>query len=125
MCGFCGVLCAASFGGSAAELYAVAEKMSVTLDHRGPDDSGVWADPDSGVALGHRRLSIIDLSPLGRQPMQSESGRFVISFNGEIYNYRDIRRELEAKGRRFRGASDTEVLLASVEEWGVACALRR
>ena len=90
--------------------------MAKTLHHRGPDDTGVWVDPSSGIALGHRRLSIIDISDLGHQPMFSSNGRFVISYNGEVYNYNQIRYILESKKYIFKSNSDTEVLLASFEE---------
>src|SRR6516162_241955 len=90
-------------------LTAVAEAMTETLRHRGPDEGTLFADPPAGFALGHRRLSIIELSPAGAQPMMSSCGRFVISYNGEIYNAVELRRELEVAGRRFRGHCDTEV----------------
>ncbi len=99
--------------------------MADRLVTRGPDDAGVWADPATGVALGHRRLSILDLSPAGHQPMVSASGRFVTVFNGEIYNFAVLRDELSKHGHRFRGHSDTEVLLAACEQWGVVEAIRR
>lgn len=99
--------------------------MTNTLVHRGPDDFDVWTDSKIGVALGHRRLSILDLSVAGRQPMTSESGRFVITYNGEIYNFRELRRELEDLGHEFRGHSDTEVVLATIVEWGIENALQR
>ena len=99
--------------------------MTDALVHRGPDDSGAWCDPDAGVALGHRRLSIVDLSPLGHQPMASLSARYQIAFNGEIYNFRALRSELMAQGSMFRGHSDTEVLLALIERHGLADALTR
>ena len=107
------------------ELAATAIAMAAALHHRGPDDSGVWADPTAGIVLAHRRLSILDLSPLGHQPMHSSCGRYVVSFNGEIYNFRALRRELELCGHRFRGHSDTEVLLAAVTEFGILSAIRR
>jgi asparagine synthase (glutamine-hydrolysing) len=103
----------------------VAERMTATLRHRGPDDGGVWTDPAAGVALGHRRLSIVDLSPSGAQPMVSPCARYVIVFNGEIYNFQQVRAELISRGRRFRGSSDTEVILAAVSEWGVVDSLQR
>ena len=97
------------------------------LIHRGPDDSGVWVDDQAGIALGHRRLSIIDISPAGHQPMRSASGRYIISFNGEIYNFKDIRNELEGMGCAppWHGKSDTEVLLAAIECWGLEEALQK
>jgi asparagine synthase (glutamine-hydrolysing) len=102
------------------ELQALAAAMVGRLQSRGPDDAGVWSDASAGIALGHRRLSIIDLSPAGHQPMVSASGRFVIAFNGEIYNFLEIRsRLLEEEPVVFRGHSDTEVLLAACERWGL------
>ncbi len=102
------------------------DAMTTRICHRGPDDSGAWIDADAGVALGHRRLSIIDLSPEGHQPMASGSGRYLIAFNGEIYNFKAVRAELEREASvRWRGHSDTEVMLAAFERWGVAGALRR
>jgi asparagine synthase (glutamine-hydrolysing) len=101
------------------------QQMSETLLHRGPDDGGTWVDAEVGIALGHRRLSILDLSPEGHQPMHSACGRYVIVFNGEIYNFLELRRELEALGHRFRGRSDTEVMLASFSQWGLERAVQR
>jgi asparagine synthase (glutamine-hydrolysing) len=123
MCGIGGFLQA---GGVAAEAArADLSAMAASLVHRGPDAGGVWLDPQSGIAFCHRRLSIVDLSPLGAQPMRSRSGRFTITFNGEIYNFRALRDELSAQGHTFRGGSDTEVLLAAVERWGVKAAVER
>jgi asparagine synthase (glutamine-hydrolysing) len=99
--------------------------MTRAIAHRGPDDAGAWLDADAGVALGHRRLSILELSPLGHQPMHSADGRYVIVFNGEIYNHHALREQLRARGHAFRGQSDTEVLLAAVVEWGLHDALER
>jgi asparagine synthase (glutamine-hydrolysing) len=96
-------------------------RMRDTLRHRGPDDEGAWRSPDGRVALGHRRLSIIDLSPAGRQPMEDASGQLQIVFNGEIYNYRELRRDLESRGHRFRTSTDTEVILEAYREWDLGC----
>ncbi len=93
-------------------------RMRDAMRHRGPDDAGVWWSPDGCVGLAQRRLAIIDLSPGGHQPMLDASGELCISFNGEIYNFQDLRRELEARGHRFRTASDTEVILEAYREWG-------
>jgi len=99
--------------------------MADTLIHRGPDDSGVWADATAGIALGFRRLAILDLSPTGHQPMCSSDGRYVAVFNGEIYNYRDLRVELEQCGAHCRGTSDTEVILEGASLWGVEATIPR
>ena len=106
---------------------AIAERMAFSIRHRGPDDAGVWLDEAVGLALAHRRLSIIDLSPAGHQPMISPCGRLVLVYNGEIYNHCDIRAELESEDGHFawRGHSDTETLLAALRHWGVAGALQR
>lgn len=98
--------------------------MTTALAHRGPDDSGFWESSDGSVALGHRRLSIIDLSPLGRNPMSWDGGRLQITFNGEIYNYLELRGELERAGHRFRSQTDTEVILAAYDQWGIDCVQR-
>ena len=110
---------------SAEDLGKRVEAMAETLRHRGPDDDGTWTDAEAGVALGFRRLSIIDLSVQGHQPMSSTSGRHVIVFNGEVYNFRELREELGAAGVSFRGGSDTEVILEAIEAWGLEKALRR
>lgn len=99
--------------------------MACTLRHRGPDAQGVWTDAEAGIALGHTRLSIVDLSPAGAQPMQSRDGRFVISYNGEIYNAAELRAELEAPRLAFRGHSDTEALIEAIAAWGVVAAIER
>ena len=99
--------------------------MGDALAHRGPDASGTHLSPDGRVGLSHRRLSILDLSPAGAQPMFSADRSLVLSFNGEVYNFREIRAELEGKGHAFRGGSDTEVMLAAFREWGVDAAVRR
>ena len=112
-------------GGDAGTQLSVLARMTRSLAHRGPDADGHWTNPELGVALGHTRLSIVDLSPTGAQPMHSASGRFTIVFNGEVYNFRRLRRELMALGASFKGSSDTEVLLAAFEEWGVARSLPR
>lgn len=104
---------------------AVARAMTDTLAHRGPDAGDVWLDDAAGLALGHRRLSIIDLSPAGAQPMVSSCGRFVISYNGEVYNADELRSELEAAGRKFRGHSDTEAIVEGAAVWGVEATVTR
>ncbi len=103
----------------------IVEAMNQAIMHRGPDDSGIWLEQDSCIALGHQRLAIQDLSPLGHQPMHSVSGRYVIVFNGEIYNFKAIQAELEKSGIVFKGHSDTEVMLAAMEAWGLVSALKR
>jgi asparagine synthase (glutamine-hydrolysing) len=120
MCGIAGVL---NFPGPAESLAAVVGRMTATLAHRGPDAGGSWADAAAGVGLGHRRLSILELSEAGTQPMHSAGGRFVIVFNGEIYNHLELREGLP--GKAWRGHSDTETLLVAIEAWGVEVALRR
>jgi len=92
--------------------------------HRGPDDEGLWQSPDGRVALGQRRLSIIDLSPAGRQPMANEDESIWLTYNGEIYNFQELRRELQTLGHTFRSRTDTEVVLHAYEEWGVDAFLR-
>lgn len=121
MCGIAGMVDPA--GTDVEALKALARRMSDTLAHRGPDGSGIWADPDAGVVLAQRRLAVIDLSPAGAQPMADRSGRYCITFNGEIYNYEDLRRDLPQ--RNWRGHSDTEVLLEAIASWGLEAALGR
>src|SRR5665213_677619 len=123
MCGVSGIL--ASRPPGPGVLAAQARAMADVLRHRGPDAGEVWADDSAGIALGHRRLSIVDLSPAGAQPMVSSDGRFVVSYNGEIYNADELRLELIAKGRRFRGHCDTEVLVEGASVWGVEAMVQR
>ena len=119
MCGLAGAIVTAGNHISPQRL----EAMTSAITHRGPDAYGIWISPDGRVGLGHRRLSIIDLSAAGAQPMASASGRYTVSFNGEIYNFAALRRELESLGTQFRGHSDTEVMLAAFDCWGVPAAL--
>ena len=123
MCGIAGIL---SGGRTAPDLAA---RMAGVLAHRGPDDQGLWVDSETGVGLGHRRLSIVDLSPLGHQPMQSADGRFVLTYNGEIYNHAELRAELDSAGLAppggWRGHSDTETLLQAICAWGLERAVTR
>ncbi len=108
------------------ELQARARVMAGRLHHRGPDDTGAWVDPQLGLGLAHARLSILDLSPEGHQPMASSCGRYLMVFNGEVYNHIELRRELEREGvRHWRGHSDTEVMLAAIASWGLPAALKR
>src|SRR5688572_182557 len=116
MCGIVGI-------GSSShppQLQTVAA-MCDTLKHRGPDDQGLWQATDGSIVLGHRRLSIIDLSTGGHQPMADASGEYQLVFNGEIYNFQELREELCRAGHRFRSSSDTEVLLESYRAWGTNC----
>jgi asparagine synthase (glutamine-hydrolysing) len=124
MCGITGFL-DTSRNKSSEQLTLTARRMSTSLRHRGPEDEGVWVDPNVGIAFGHRRLSIIDLSPMGHQPMHSASGRYVITFNGEIYNFKALRQELEQLGEAFRGHSDTEIMLAAIARWGVEASVKK
>jgi asparagine synthase (glutamine-hydrolysing) len=124
MCGIAGVF--RPDGGDERDLVDRTSLMTATLFNRGPDAGGIWTDEVSGIALGHRRLSILDLSDAGAQPMRSRCGRFTVTFNGEIYNHLDIRRELEASGdaQGWNGHSDTETLLRAIQSWGVEEALK-
>ncbi len=120
MCGIVG------FSGIVTDPSACLGKMIKTLNHRGPDDRGLWFDNNANVGLAHSRLSILDLSSAGHQPMHSQSGRFVIIFNGEIYNYKKILSELEINSTlKLKGQSDTEVLLAAIEAWGLKNTLKK
>lgn len=125
MCGIAGLF--RPGGGDASALAGAAGAMTATLQHRGPDAENVWTNPRSGIAFGHRRLAILDLTEAGAQPMRSECGRFTVTFNGEIYNHLDIRKELEAIGGapNWRGHSDTETLLHAIRQWGVPDAMNR
>jgi asparagine synthase (glutamine-hydrolysing) len=118
MCGIAGFIWTDARKGRIAA-GRTARAMADTLIHRGPDDAGVWESADACVGLSHRRLSIIDLSPLGRNPMSWDGGRLWITFNGEIYNFGELRSELEALGHRFRSQTDTEVILAAYDQWGL------
>ena len=125
MCGIAGLFSLSQH--HAYHLEYTASHMAATLAHRGPDSSGVWADDDLCVALAHQRLSVLDLSNAGHQPMHSHSGRYVLVFNGEIYNHLSIRSDLERihKSPQWHGQSDTETLLAAIEAWGLEDALNR
>ncbi len=122
MCGITGLIDFKQHLGD-DRLRETVRSMSATLEHRGPDDLNVWTDTAAGVALGHTRLAVVDLSTLGAQPMTSHGGRYVITFNGEIYNFRKLRKQLEHEGAEFRGHSDTEVLLVAIEQWTLERAL--
>jgi len=119
MCGIAGLI--DMRGGVEAETIV---RMRETLSHRGPDDAGAWVSPDGRVGLGHRRLSILDLSPRGRQPMFDHAGKVAIVHNGEVYNFRDIREELKGRGLAFRSDTDTEVILNAYLAWGIDCVER-
>src|SRR5436190_18277120 len=121
MCGICGIVATAD-GFAAGDDLVIA--MRDTMRHRGPDDGGAWTSPDGRVALAHRRLSIVDLSAAGHQPMANEDGTVWISFNGEIYNHADLRPKLEVKGHRYRSHTDTETILHLYEEEGPRCVER-
>jgi asparagine synthase (glutamine-hydrolysing) len=121
MCGFTGFLTSDAI--PSASPLALATCMAQAITHRGPDDAGVWVDESAGIAMGFRRLAIIDLTAAGHQPMQSAGGRYVITFNGEIYNHLELRAEL--KGVAWRGHSDTETLLAGFEAWGIEATLKK
>jgi len=122
MCGIAGSL---QTGITPDEWERLLRSMTDTLVHRGPDDAGWWYDASGGIGLGHRRLSIVDLSPHGRQPMVSKSGRYIITYNGEVYNFNELRKELQPFGHNFHGHSDTEVILTAIEQWGLERAIKR
>lgn len=123
MCGIAGVLSTAPD----TDLHQVLTRMGLVQQHRGPDDAGVWAEDDAQFGLAHRRLSIVDLSQAGHQPMASAQGRYLIAYNGELYNHAALRAALEAQGQRvaWRGHADTETLLAAIECWGLRGSLQR
>lgn len=114
MCGITGI-----FQSNPSDLRMIVGAMADTMIHRGPDDAGVWCDETIGIAFGFRRLAILDLTLEGNQPMRSTSGRFVMVFNGEIYNFLELKKELVDQGHQFRGGSDTEVMLAAFDTWGI------
>ena len=119
MCGIVGIC-----GNEPIQDEELLVSMRDTLCHRGPDDAGFWKSPDNAIVLGHRRLSIIDLSPAGHQPMTDPQGCYTIVFNGEIYNFRELRDELASLGHSFRTQSDTEVILEAYRRWGERCVER-
>ena len=121
MCGIAGLVTISGEPPGGGRLLRRAQAMADTLEHRGPDDAGSWESPDGVAALAHRRLSIVDLSPLGRNPMLWDNGRLAITYNGEIYNFLELRRELERDGVTFRSHTDTEVILALYDRWGLDC----
>lgn len=126
MCGFAGFLDPAAASDPSA-WPAVLSRMGDAIRHRGPDDAGIWTDTGPGIGIVHRRLSILDLSPAGAQPMTSPCGRYVLAFNGEIYNHQELRLELDFDGGGFswRGHSDTETLLAGLRHWGTEKCLQK
>jgi asparagine synthase (glutamine-hydrolysing) len=121
----CGIVGLSNSSLSSDALLLHARKMTQALNNRGPDDNGLWSCSKTSLAFGHVRLSIVDLSPLGHQPMTSRTGRYVMVFNGEVYNFQSLKEELTAFGHTFRGGSDTEVILAAFEEWGIERSLPR
>ena len=122
MCGICGF-----YSKNLSTFNNIIEEMNSAIFHRGPDHSGYWVDKNTGIFFGHQRLSILDLTADGNQPMQSNSGRFILNYNGEIYNYLEIRKELNNKNIniKWRGKSDTETLLEAIDFWGVEITLQK
>ncbi|OSQ41764.1 asparagine synthase (glutamine-hydrolyzing) [Thalassospira sp. MCCC 1A01428] len=118
MCGLSGFVNVES-NSNTQDLTNLIRHMNDKIRHRGPDDDGIWTDASNGIAIGHRRLAIIDLSPLGHQPMTSSCNRYVIAYNGEVYNFPDLKKELSSSGRTFKSHSDTEVILEGCAQWGV------
>src|SRR6188768_274934 len=125
MCGITGFIQCKGCG--CAELARRCQAMADSIAHRGPDADGVWVDPNFPIALGHRRLSIVDLSAAGSQPMASANGRWITVYNGELYNTAELRTEIESANPavHWRGHSDTEVILEGVALWGVAPTIER
>jgi asparagine synthase (glutamine-hydrolysing) len=101
------------------QLREITQLMTDSLQHRGPDDEGIWVEPSKNITLGHRRLAILDLSPLGHQPYLSDDHNHILVYNGEIYNFKDIQQELRKNGISFKSQSDTEVLLKALIHWGI------
>jgi len=130
MCGIAGIW---STGQGSVFLESTLKKMADAIRHRGPDDEGIWIDSNAGIGLAHRRLAILDLSPQGHQPMRSASERYMIVFNGEVYNFNALRQELDSlwekspsgQRTRWQGHSDTEVMLAAIEQWGLEAAVKK
>jgi asparagine synthase (glutamine-hydrolysing) len=120
MCGIVGIWSKEPSRAALVEL----DRFTDSLRHRGPDGRGIFRDESLGLGLGHRRLSILDTSPSGHQPMEYGQGRYRITYNGEIYNFLELRKELESLGHRFLSQSDTEVILAAYAQWGEKCQLR-
>lgn len=118
MCGIAGILGAAH---SVDRLHQLSQRLQSALQHRGPDDQGIYLSSDRQAALIHTRLSILDLSAAGHQPMSTPDGRYWITFNGEIYNFRHLRTQLEAIGKQFYSQTDTEVILQLYQHMGAAC----
>ncbi len=118
MCGVAGLL---SSSGSQEQLEILIQRMQRALRHRGPDDQGIYISPGQNAAIAHTRLSILDLSPAGHQPMSTADGRYWITFNGEIYNFRELRHTLVAQGEQFNSQTDTEVILKLYQRFGSSC----